>query len=100
MMKILKFSSDNFFDDLEKFTHLDAVSKPEVVATVYDIIRDIREKKDVEITVMGPNAVNCAMKAIAIAREYTAADNFDLVCRPEFTHGPCMPSAMRELLIG
>jgi stage V sporulation protein S len=35
---------------------------------------------------MGPNAVNNAMKAIAIAREYTAADNTDLVCRPEFTH--------------
>jgi stage V sporulation protein S len=59
-------------------------SNPKSVAG--SIANNIREKKDIEITVMGPNAVNCAMKAIAIAREFIAADNMDLVCRPEFTH--------------
>jgi stage V sporulation protein S len=61
-----------------------AGSNPKSVAG--SIANNIREKKEVEITVMGPNAVNQAMKAIAIARDYIAADSVDLVCRPEFTH--------------
>ena len=59
-------------------------SNPKSVAG--SIANNIREKKDVDITVMGPNAVNQAVKAIAIAREYMAADNVDICCRPEFVH--------------
>ncbi len=46
MMKIIKYSSDNFFDELEKIIQVDAVSRPEVVSTVTDIINDIRKDKD------------------------------------------------------
>ena len=59
-------------------------SNPKSVAG--SIANNIREKKSVEITVMGPTAVNQAVKAIAIAREYIREDNIDIFCRPEFAH--------------
>ncbi len=61
-----------------------ASSNPKSVAG--SIANNIREKKGVEITVMGPSAVNQAMKAVTIAREYLSADGLDLLVRPEFTH--------------
>lgn len=59
-------------------------SNPKSVAG--SIANNIREKKAVEITVMGPNAINQAMKAAAIAREFLNPEGFDLVVRPEFLH--------------
>jgi stage V sporulation protein S len=35
---------------------------------------------------MGPNSVNQAIKAVAIAREYLRDDFVELACRPEFMH--------------
>ncbi|HDQ25496.1 MAG TPA: stage V sporulation protein S [bacterium] len=61
-----------------------AASNPKSVAG--SIASNTREDKQVEIVVMGPQAVNQAMKAIAIAREYLKGDNVDIVCRPEFMH--------------
>lgn len=59
-------------------------SNPKSVAG--SIANNIREKKTVEITVMGPGATGQAMKAAAIARGYLSSEGFDLVVRPEFLH--------------
>ena len=45
-----------------------------------------RENHLAEVQAIGASAVNQAVKAIAIAREYMAADNVDICCRPEFAH--------------
>ena len=39
-----------------------------------------------EIVVIGPRAVNQAVKAIAIARGYVASSGTDLYCVPSFTN--------------
>jgi len=39
----------------------------------------------IEVQVIGPRAVNQAVKAIAIARGYLAASGIDLYCIPSFT---------------
>ena len=44
----------------------------------------VREKGQVEIQVIGPRAVNQAVKAIAIARSYVAASGVDLFFTPSF----------------
>ncbi len=61
-----------------------AGSNPKSVAG--SIVNNIREEKAVVITVMGPQAVNQAMKAIAIARGYIGPEGKEILCRPEFTH--------------
>jgi stage V sporulation protein S len=61
-----------------------AGSNPKSVAG--SIVNNIRENKGVEIMVMGPQAVNQAMKAIAIARGYIGPEGKEILCRPEFTH--------------
>jgi len=50
------------------------------------IANGIRERGTVEIEVIGPRAVNQAVKAIAIARGYLAASGVDLYCVPSFTN--------------
>ena len=59
-------------------------SNPKSVAG--SIVNNIREKKGVEIMVMGPQAVNQAMKAVAIARGYIGPEGKEILVRPEFTH--------------
>ncbi len=44
----------------------------------------IREKGKVELQAIGAAAVNQAMKAIAIARGFTAPQGVDLICIPAF----------------
>lgn len=61
-----------------------ATSNPKSVAG--SIVNNIREKKDVEVIVMGSAAVNQAIKAIAIARDYIGSEGLDLLIRPSFTH--------------
>jgi len=75
-------------------------SNPKSVAG--SIVNNIREKKAVEITVMGPHAVNQAMKAIAISREYIGPEGIEVMCRPEFAHLELegeQKSAMKLLII-
>lgn len=48
------------------------------------IASGIREKGTAEIQVVGPRAVNHAVKAIAIARGYLAASGVDAYCVPSF----------------
>ncbi len=59
-------------------------SNPSTVAGA--IANNIRDSKQVEIMVMGPNSVNQAMKAIAIARGFMQKEGQDLSCKPEFKH--------------
>jgi stage V sporulation protein S len=61
-----------------------ASSNPKTVAG--SIVHNIRESKEITIVVMGAAAVNNAMKAIAIGREYIAPEGFEILVRPEFTH--------------
>ena len=49
------------------------------------IANGMREHGSTEIQVIGPRAVNQAVKAIAIARGYLAASGVDLYCVPSFT---------------
>jgi stage V sporulation protein S len=48
------------------------------------IANGIRERGVAELQVIGPRAVNQAIKAIAIARGYLAASGVDLYCVPSF----------------
>jgi len=54
-------------------------------STAGAIANGIREHGSTEIQVIGPRAVNQAVKAIAIARGYLAAGGVDLYCVPSFT---------------
>ena len=44
----------------------------------------IRERRHVDVQAIGASAVNQAIKAIAIARNYLALDGIQIVCFPEF----------------
>jgi stage V sporulation protein S len=48
------------------------------------IANGIRETGSAEVQVIGPRAVNQAVKAIAIARGYVAASGLDVYCVPAF----------------
>lgn len=61
-----------------------AASNPATVAGA--IANNIREGRAVELVAMGPNSVNQAVKALAIAREYLRDDFIEIACRPEFMH--------------
>jgi len=59
-----------------------SVSEPSAAAGA--IANGIRECGTAEIQVIGPRAVNQAVKAIAIARGYLAASGLDVYCVPAF----------------
>ena len=46
MMRILKYSADNFFEQLDKLVEIEPDTRPEVVSTVTDIIKNVRAKGD------------------------------------------------------
>ena len=50
------------------------------------IANGIRESGESVIQVIGPRAVNQAVKAIAIARGYLAASGLDVYCVPSFAN--------------
>jgi stage V sporulation protein S len=53
-------------------------------STAGALANSIRENGKVELQVIGPKAVNQAIKAIAIARGYIAPSGVDLVSVPQF----------------
>lgn len=53
-------------------------------ATAGAIANGVRECGESELQVIGPRAVNQAVKAIAIARGYVAPSGVDLYCIPGF----------------
>ena len=44
----------------------------------------LREREAAELQAIGAGATNQAVKAIAIARSYLEASDFDIICIPEF----------------
>jgi stage V sporulation protein S len=46
----------------------------------------VRESRRAEVQAIGPSAVNQAIKAIAIARNYLVSDGLQIVCIPEFVN--------------
>lgn len=66
----------------ENVLRVSAGSNPQSVASA--IAHAIYEKHSVDIRAVGAGAVNQAVKAIAIARGYTAPRGLDLVCIPGF----------------
>jgi stage V sporulation protein S len=66
----------------EDVLRVSAGSNPQAVASA--IAHAIYEKRTVPVRAVGAGAVNQAVKAIAIARGYTAPRGIDLVCIPGF----------------
>lgn len=69
-------------DNAEQFLRVSASSNPQSVASA--IAHSIYDTKTAKIRAVGAGAVNQAVKAIAIARGYTAPRGMDLVCIPGF----------------
>lgn len=59
-----------------------ASSNPQTVASA--VAHSIYENKSCKLRAVGAGAVNQAVKAIAIARGYTAPKGYDLKCIPGF----------------
>ncbi len=57
-------------------------SRPNSVAGAVAAL--LRSESEVEVQAIGPHAINQAVKAIAIARSYIEADEFDLTTQPSF----------------
>lgn len=69
-----------------KLNILRVASHSDPSATAGAIANAVRISGEAEIQVIGPRAVNQAVKAIAIARGYVAASGVDLYCVPSFTN--------------
>jgi stage V sporulation protein S len=67
----------------ENILRVGAGSNPQSVASA--IAHAIYESRTCKIRAVGAGAVNQAIKAIAIARGYTAPRGLDLVCIPGFS---------------
>jgi stage V sporulation protein S len=67
----------------EPFLRVSAGSNPQSVASA--IAHAIYDTRQVKLRAVGAGAVNQAVKAIAIARGYTAPRGIDLACVPGFT---------------
>lgn len=65
-------------------TVLKVSAKSRPIATAGALANTIREEGQAEIQVIGPKAVNQAIKAIAIARGYLASSGIDLILVPSF----------------
>ncbi len=59
-----------------------ARSRPTAVAGA--IAGSVRESRRAEVQAIGADAVNQAVKAVAVARGYLEQDNIDVVCIPSF----------------
>jgi stage V sporulation protein S len=64
--------------------NLKVASTSEPGATAGAIANGIRQHGESQILVIGPRAVNQAIKAIAVARSYLAASGVDLYFTPSF----------------
>ena len=67
----------------EQILRVSAGSNPQAVASA--IAHSIYETRACKIRAVGAGAINQAVKAIAIARGYTAPRGMDLICIPGFT---------------
>jgi stage V sporulation protein S len=69
-------------EQTENILRVSAGSNPQAVASA--IAHSIYETRSCKIRAVGAGAVNQAVKAIAIARGYTAPRGLDLTCIPGF----------------
>lgn len=69
-------------ESTEDVLRVGAGSNPQAVASA--IAHAIYEKQSCKVRAVGAGAVNQAVKAIAIARGYTAPRGLDLMCIPGF----------------
>jgi stage V sporulation protein S len=67
----------------DQVLRVSAGSNPQAVASA--IAHSIYETRSCKIRAVGAGAINQAVKAIAIARGYTAPRGMDLICIPGFT---------------
>jgi stage V sporulation protein S len=67
----------------EQILRVGAGSNPQAVASA--IAHSIYESRTCKVRAVGAGAVNQAVKAIAIARGYTAPRGLDLTCIPGFS---------------
>jgi stage V sporulation protein S len=76
--------TENEFEKQEEgHLRVGAGSNPQSVASA--IAHALYESRTVKLRAVGASAVNQAVKAIAIARGYTAPRGLDLTCKPGFT---------------
>jgi stage V sporulation protein S len=68
---------------VEEFLRVGAGSNPQSVASA--IAHALYDARSVKLRAVGASAVNQAVKAIAIARGYTAPRGLDLTCKPGFS---------------
>ena len=68
----------------EQVLKVSAGSNPQSVAAA--IAHSMYENRECKLRAVGAGAVNQAVKAIAIARGYTAPRGFDLKCVPGFAN--------------
>jgi stage V sporulation protein S len=66
----------------QEIVKVSAKSNPASVAGAIAAL--VREKKEIQIQVIGAGALNQAVKAIAIAKEYVAPTGVNLYCSPSF----------------
>lgn len=66
----------------EQILRVSAGSNPQSLASA--IAHAIYDSRHVTVRAVGAGAVNQAVKAIAIARGYTAPRGMDLMCKPGF----------------
>lgn len=68
----------------EDVLRVKAGSNPQALASA--IAHSVYETRQAKVRAVGAGAVNQAVKAIAIARGYTAPRGLDLVCIPGFAN--------------
>lgn len=61
---------------------MSAKSNPNAVAGA--LAATLRERADAELQAVGAGAINQAIKAVAIARNYLKSGGLDIVCTPSF----------------
>jgi len=82
--KLSETEQENLVPNTEEpFLRVSASSNPQSVASA--IAHAIYDNRTVKLRAVGAGAVNQAVKAIAIARGYTAPRGLDLACKPGFT---------------
>jgi stage V sporulation protein S len=69
-------------DNGREILKVSAKSRPSAVAGA--IAGVVREARRAEVQAIGAGATNQAVKAIAIARDYLADDEINMICIPEF----------------
>ena len=78
------YKTFNITKEEKKMELLKVSSKSNPKAVAGALAGVIREEGKVELQAIGAGAVNQTVKAIAIARGFTASSGIDLVCIPAF----------------